>query len=250
MISKICLTALTIGLVSGVIVPIPSTLAQSQNGFNRSSAKPIVFKPPKDRAPKNTNGAATRDGKTCLSDSSQTGKLTVPILPRSHYGLTLSSRPEFLVYKTKTTAKQMLFSLRSEDGEQVYQAFLPLPAETGVVSINMPGDAPELAANKKYKWTMAIICGKALRPDSPTIEGWIQYMPKSPALSAKLQASTPFDRIVLYGENGIWYDMVSDLNKLRRASPENQSLTKVWEQLLQDNGLQAIEPISLLKKGY
>jgi Domain of Unknown Function (DUF928) len=250
MIPKICLAALTIGLISGVLAPIPFSLAQSQRGFNRPSARPIVFKPPKDGAPKNTNGAATRDGKTCLSDSSQTGKLTVPILPRSHYGLTLSSRPEFLIYKIKTSAKQMLFSLKSEDGEQVYQAFLPLPSETGVVSINMPDDAPELAANKKYKWTMAIICGKALRPDSPTIEGWIQYIPKSPALSAKLQASTPFDRIVVYGENGIWYDMVSSLNRLRHTSPENQTLKRAWEQLLQDNGLQAVEPISFIQEGY
>lgn len=250
MIHKVCLAALTIGLIAVPLAPIPFSMAQSQRGFNRPSSKPIVFKPPKDGAPKTTNGAATRDGKTCLSDPSQEGKLTVPILPQTHYGLTLSSRPELLVYKTKTSAKQMLFSLKSEEGEQVFQAFMPLPTETGVVSINIPKEAPELIANKKYKWTMAIICGKALRPDSPTIEGWIQHIPKSPTLSAKLQASTPFDRIVLYGENGIWYDMVSDLNRLRRASPENETLTRAWERLLQDNGLQAVEPISFIKKGY
>ncbi len=250
MIHKICLAALTIGLISVPLAPIPFSMAQSQRGFNRPSSKPIIFKPPNDGAPKTTNGAATRDGKTCLSDPSQDGKLTVAILPQAHYGLTLSSRPEFLIYKTKTLAKQILFSLKSEDGEQVFQAFMPLPSETGIVSINMPAEAPELVANKKYKWTMAIVCGKALRPDSPTIEGWIQYIPKSPTLAAKLQALTPLDRIVLYGENGIWYDMVSDLNRLRRASPDNQTLTRAWEQLLQDNGLQAIEPISFIQKGY
>lgn len=247
---KICLAALTIGLISGAIAPIPNSLAQSKRDSNRSTSRTIVFKPPKDGAPKITNGAATRDGKTCLSDSSQNKRLTVAILPQTHYGLTISSRPEFLLYKTKTSAKQMLFSLKNEEGEQIYQAFLPLPAETGVVAIDMPSDAPELTINKKYKWTMAIICGKTLRPDSPTIEGWIQRIPKSQALTAQLQTSTPFDQIALYGENGIWYDMVSNLNRLRQASPENQALTKAWEQLLKDNGLQAIEPISLLKQGF
>lgn len=241
MISKTCyLTTLVIALLSVSFGSIPHSLAQNTRERNRSTSGTVIFKPPKDKAPKTTSAAGTRDGHTCISNS-------FPILPQTNYGLTISGRPEFLIYKPKTSDKRMLFSLKNEDGEQVYQTFLPLPSETGIVAINMPSEAPELLANKKYKWTMAIICGKTLKPDSPIIEGWIQRIPESSTLSAKLQASTPFERIVLYGENGIWYDMVSNLNKLRQASLENQTLTKAWEQLLKDNGLQIVQSIPLLK---
>ena len=149
------------------------------------------------------------------------------------------------IYKNKTSAKQMLFSLRDDAGEQIYQTFLPVPSVSGVVAISMPEEAPELTVNKKYKWTVAIICGKSLRPDSPTIEGWIQRVPESSSLTSKLQSANPLEKIALYGENGLWYDLVSSLNKLRIASPSDQYLSKAWEELIKDNGIKSIERTSL-----
>jgi hypothetical protein len=247
MFSKISPAIVIIGLMPILFGPSTFSQAQTPKIPNRGSNKAIIFKPPKEGVPKSTNGAATRDGKTCLSDSTQNGKNTIPILPQNRYGLTLSARPEFLIYKATSPAKEILFSLQSEDDVQVYQAFLPLPTATGVVSIRMPNDAPELIENNKYRWTMAIICGKTLRPDSPTIGGWIQRIPKSPLLSAQLKTATLLDQVALYGENGIWYDMVSTLNKLQRTSPDNQVLSKVWNQLLKDNGMQEIEAPPLNK---
>lgn len=212
-------------------------------------AQTINFKPPSGGAPKTTTGAATRD-QSCLIDASEPNKKplqTLPILPQSNYGLTVSSRPEFLIFKTKSTAKQMFLSLESEDGEQVYQTFLPLPSEVGFVTINFPSQAPEMIVNKKYKWTMTFICGKALRPDSPAITGWIHRIPQSQMLTAKLQTASPVDRVVIYGENGIWYDMINELNKLQKQTPNNQLLSRAWDKLLKDHVVQPSESITLAK---
>ncbi len=210
-----------------------------------AQTRTISFKPPKSGAPKTTTGAATRDGQTCLNDSSQANNQTLPILPRSNYGLTISSRPEFLIFKTKSSAQKIFFSLESEDGEQAFQTFVPLSSsDAGFVTINFPNDAPDLIANKKYKWTMTFICGKALRPDSPAITGWIQHTPKSQILATKLQAASAFDRVVIYGENGIWYDMINELNGLRRKSPNNQTLSESWEKLLKEHVIQSSESVS------
>ncbi|BBC25483.1 DUF928 domain-containing protein [Pseudanabaena sp. ABRG5-3] len=245
MIHKIFLTFLAFSLVPFSVISIPNL---DQSSLAQSTSTNISFKPPKQGTPKTTTGAATRDGQTCLNDPSQNKVTTQAILPATNYGLTLSSRPEFLISKAKMTAKRMLFSLKGEDGELVYQTFLPFPSETGIVAIKMPSDAPELVANKTYKWTMVVICGKFLRPDSPAIEGWIQRISKSPALEAKLHSSSPLEKVAVYGENGIWYDMVSDLNRLRRGtSPENQAISKAWEQLLKDQGIQSVEPIARIK---
>lgn len=227
------------------VVSIPNLDSQS---FANPALEVISFKPPKQGTPRTTTGAATRDGKTCLNDLSKSDIQTIAILPQSNFGLTVSSHPEFLIYKAQTSAKQMLFSLKSDDGELVYQSFLPFPSETGIVAIKMPSDAPELVANKTYKWTMVFICGKSLRPDSPAIEGWIQRTPKSPTLASKLQSSSPLEKVALYGEHGIWYDMVSDLHRLRREkSADVQVISKTWGKLLKDQGIQPVEPIARIK---
>lgn len=228
MLKKLLSATLTITLLSLTFGSIPHSLAKG---------KKIVFNPPTSGAPKDTTGAATRDGQTCLNSSSQTTKQVVPILPPSNYGLTISSRPEYLIYKDKISAKQMLFSLKDENGEQIYQTFLELPSEAGIFNIKIPSESPELVVNKKYHWIMVFVCGKSLRPDSPNIEGWVQRIPKSQDLEAKLQSSSAFDRLIIYGEKGIWYDLVSDLNRLRLDSPGNQALLQDWESLLKSQNL-------------
>lgn len=234
MIPKICLSTLTAMLLPLAFTP-QIVMAQTIN-----------FKPPSGGAPKTTTGAATRD-QSCLVDSSQPNKKTLPILPQSNYGLTISSRPEFLIFKTKSTAKQIFLSLESEDSEQVYQTFLPLPADAGFVKINYPSQAPDLVVNKKYKWTMTFICGKALRPDSPAIAGWIQRTPQTQSLATKLSKASPINRVAIYGENGIWYDMISELYRLQKQTPNNPTLSKAWEKLLKDHVVQSSESVTLAK---
>ena len=241
--SDYCRGYLKASVAIAAIVAVPMVISFAAPSLAQS--KKVVFKPPSGSAPKTTTGAATRDIGSCLRDSSSDSKKTMAILPQSRYGLTIASHPELLIYKNKTSAKQMLFSLRDDAGEQVYQTFLPVPSVSGVVAISMPEEAPELTVNKKYKWTVAIICGKSLRPDSPTIEGWIQRVPESSSLTSKLQSANPLEKIALYGENGLWYDLVSSLNKLRIASPSDQYLSKAWEELIKDNGIKSVERTSL-----
>jgi len=241
--SNYCRDYLKVSVAIASIIAVPMMISFVAPSLAQN--KKVVFNPPSGSAPKTTTGAATRDVGSCLRDSSRNSKETTAILPQSQYGLTIASRPELLIYKNKTSAKQMLFSLKDDSGEQVYQTFMPVPPVSGVLAIAMPKEAPELMVNKKYKWTVAVICGKSLRPDSPTIEGWIQRVPESSALASKLQSANPLEKIALYGENGLWYDLVSSLNKLRIASPSDQYLSNAWEKLIKDNGIKSVERTSL-----
>jgi hypothetical protein len=245
-----CIAIAAVALISSALVSIPSSLAQSQRKVNRLPAKAIVFQPPREGAPKVTTGAATRNGGACASNASLDRALSVlPILPpQTQYGLTFASRPTFLAYvPPATSAKQMFFSLKSADGDQIYQTFLPLTSDQGLVAVSLPSAAPELAVDRNYKWSMAIVCGQALRPDSPRIEGWVKRVARSSEISTKLQTLTPLDRVALYGQYGIWYDMMGDLNLLRRTSPNDQIVSSAWQQLLKDNGLQEVVSISIPK---
>lgn len=225
---KICFTALAIGLILESALSAPSSLA----------GKKVIFKPPTTPAPRTTVGGATRGGK-CGDIASQTNLGITPILPQTHHGLTLAPRPTFLVYFPTSSSKQIFFSIKSEDGEQEYQTYLPTPSETRIVAIQLPNVAPDLIVDKKYKWSLSMVCGLALRPSDPTVGGWVQRIATPQELSAQLKTSNPIAQITLYGEQGIWYDMISSLLALRKPS-DNQALNSIWEQLLSEQGLQKL----------
>jgi hypothetical protein len=94
---------------------------------------------------------------------------------------------------------------------------------------------------------MTFICGKALRPDSPAIAGWIQRTPQTQALATKLSTASPINRVAIYGENGIWYDMISELYRLQKQTPNNPTLSKAWDKLLKDHVVQTSESVTLAK---
>jgi hypothetical protein len=66
-------------------------------------------------------------------------------------------------------------------------------------------------------------------------------------LTTKLKSASPVDRIVIYGENGIWYDMIKELNRLQKQNPSNQTLSKAWNKLIKDHVVQSSESATQTK---
>jgi hypothetical protein len=52
---------------------------------------------------------------------------------------------------------------------------------------------------------------------------------------------------VIYGENGIWYDMIKELNRLQKQNPSNQTLSKAWNKLIKDHVVQSSESATQTK---
>lgn len=66
-------------------------------------------------------------------------------------------------------AKQVFFSLRDANNNTVYQGFTPV--KNSQVSIAGNAFAGVDLQQNSYTWSMAVICGRALRPDSPVFRG-------------------------------------------------------------------------------
>jgi Domain of Unknown Function (DUF928) len=200
----------------------------------------VTFRPPAGDAPKTSSGGASRDGSSCgLASKSNKGTPITPLMPTANIGLTMAERPTIMVYLPATSAKKAFFSIQDEDTNQHYQTTLYLPQEAGVMEVSLPDSAPALKTGKNYKWSLVMICSEDLEPDSPSVSGWIRRVQGYRALTASLESVSQL------AKDGVWYDSLSTLAKLRRSQPNDQNLTASWQQLLNSAGLEAIaqEPL-------
>ena len=196
--------------------------------------------PPGKGVPKGTAGGGSRPSQqACLKPAHQTAKL-VALSPTQQLGLTLVDRPNFLIYLPSTTAQTLELSLFDRQQNGIYQTTLPVPATSGLVSIQLPATAPKLNRNHPYAWSIALICNPQDRTEDWVVRGWIQRADLQPQLARNLAQASAIDRIKLFAEQGFWYEAVSRLLELRQQTPNDPKLVAMWQELLKSAGLDTI----------
>ncbi|MCG8363601.1 MAG: DUF928 domain-containing protein [Pseudanabaenales cyanobacterium] len=202
----------------------------------RSLTGGVNFVPPADDgAPEYTAGGASRG--RCPGEVAY----ATPLTRNSHYGLTASTRPSIFLHIPQTTVQEVFFSLKDEDNNHLFQTRFAIPSNSGVVRFDLPDTAPELSPDTEYKWSFVLLCNNRLRPDSPRIEGWVQFK-QDPNLMEQAAAMDFLERAILYGEQGIWFDTLTALAELRQLQTQEPT---TWTEFLESAGLTAIatEPL-------
>jgi Domain of Unknown Function (DUF928) len=213
------------------------------------AANAVSFSTPKGNpgAPRQeTTGGASRNGVACMSQGIPSGVFTA-LLPNNNMGLTVSPRPTFFVYVTKTTAKQASFSLQDAGGNLVYRTKIYLPQSGGTLEISLPETVKPLEIGTSYKWVVEIHCLADMDPDNPLVEGWVRRTEINPTLANKLAAAkTPLELAVAYSQEGIWYEALANLVQARKSQPDDTTLARNWEEFLNSVGLEEIAAQAVL----
>ncbi len=225
----------------------PSNRVPGKLNLPSSLIAQVTFDPPGPGEPDDSAGGASRDGGKCTQEAERLSPSVTPLRPANQQGLTVAERPTFFVYVPETSAKKSFFTLKDKTEDYYYQATLPLPQSSGIVSFQLPSEAPALTVGKSYAWTFVTICGQKLAVDDPSVGGQIQRIEPNPHLTNQLKNVSPLERAALYGAKGIWYDTVATLAELKRSQPHNSTLAATWENLLKSVGLEAIATQPLLK---
>ncbi len=223
-------------IAATAVKPIPSRTLISQ-----------TFEPPGSGKPDDTAGGASRGGGQCPDATGATSPTNMRLKPVIQSGLTVAERPTFFVYVPPTSAEKALFVLKDETEDYFYQKTISIPRTAGIVSVKLPEDAPAIKIGKTYQWSLIMMCGQAIKPDSPTVQGQIQRVEPNAELMRQLNQSSPQERAALYWKNGILYDTLSCLAEQRQAQPNDSSLVALWEKLLKSVGLEAIATKPLLQ---
>jgi hypothetical protein len=238
---------------------VPGTVQSSNRRSDRTSPliAQIFFKPPPGE-PRTDRGAGSRDNRQCPQDATTdatadatttqaAGKPTfTALVPSNDDNLTWSARPTFWVYVPKTSARQVVLSIKQ--GNQFHsQRFLPITGESGIIGIRA-ADATPLDVGKSYQWAIVLVCGDRPNPNDPVVTGWVRREQPMESLSSQsLSSQTALQQAARYSERGVWYDALTTLAEAKRSQPNNPEFAKTWTDFLSQSavGLGAIatEPL-------
>ncbi len=250
---KFATFSLALPLAFGISIHLPATLrAMSQLPSNQGLPNTWgAYEPdPNIGKPGRREGGGSRG--PCVKNSPNY-QLT-SLVPANNFGTTLAEYPTFFVYVPTIEEEekpQLEFALKTENDRVIYKTNFTIARSPGIVSVSLPANLPRLEENKNYKWSFTLICN----PEDPSdksgnswVEGSIRRVRLSPTIVQQLEGvALPRDRVVAYWTAGIWFDALSTLAELRRATPSDPTLEKDWKNLLQSVGLETIASEPLLQ---
>jgi hypothetical protein len=139
-------------------------------------------------------------------------------------------------------ATKAAFSLKDQNNNDIYQTNLAISDQQGIVSVEIPKDTPPLKVGQTYRWSFGVICNAETNqePKVVFVTGEIKRTEPDATLTAKLHAAKPLEQAKIYAENGIWFESLATLAKLRQTQPTDSNLTQEWKQLLESVGLETI----------
>lgn len=223
--------------------PQPSPSRSPTPSNQRTAATPIRFSLPPEGAPGYRGDAATRDN--CNGEKSR----LIALVPGTNLGLTIAERPTFWFYvseQVKSTTP-VEFMLVDDQENTVYKDSFEVTVSPGIIGIKLPQNVSALEIGKRYHWTLSVVCNPGNSRETANVDGEVWRVDK-PGLQQKLDGVSGRDRILLYAENGLWYDTLTNLIELRRQNSQDAQLAKDLEDLLRqspDIGLDKIanEPV-------
>lgn len=212
-----------------------STLNSQQLGMMWNS-----FQPPEQGVPGRREGGGTR-GSNCPTS-------TTALIPKSTMGRTVSAKPTFFYYVPIALNKTVQFELADERDKTIYKkSFQMVTNRAGIVSVSLgqDGNSPVLEVGKNYHWYFTIKCSTENSQDDVLVSGWINRTALAPALKTELDRSSERDRLSILTQQGIWYEYLATLAKLRLSSPSDASLALKWSDMLSSVELSKIsqEPL-------
>jgi hypothetical protein len=168
------------------------------------------------------------------------------LIPNSNTGITLSGYPTFLFYIPDANLEGVEgeFVLYNEKDEKIYTKNIILKEQDSdnILSVELPGSKalPPLEIGKSYYWVFSILFDKVDRSANSDVVGWIKRIEPNSELKHKLETAVVQEKPAIYAANGIWYEALSSLAKLRCSAPNNVTLASDWQSLLQQVGLPEI----------
>ena len=172
------------------------------------------------------------------------------LIPSSNIGLTLAEYPTFFFYVPDVNLEGVEgeFILRNENDEQIYEKIVTLKASDSIISVELAASPslPPLEVGKSYYWVFTLLLDKVDRSSNTNVAGWIKRVEPDSAIKNQLATTPNKAQPAIYANNGIWYEAVTTLAKLRCASPNDSTIASDWTSLLQQVELPEIakKPLS------
>lgn len=222
-----------LSLVLGILLPTAASLAITTS---RIGIKPPVNTPmqislqfppaPKGDGPVSTAGGGTRTGDTLSASQCGIGNTKMTALVPSQNTLTVSAHPTFFIYVPESKVKTGEFVLINQQGKDVHNTMVQLPAKPSIVQIQLPKTVA-LETGSQYKWSFSITCETDGQEFIDTLKVSIQRNELNISLKNALEkAKTPLKKAEIYARENLWQDTLMIMALMRNSEPE------LWKELL------------------
>lgn len=163
------------------------------------------------------------------------------LMPATNIGKTVDGHPTFWFYVPNETSSAInaTFILLDEDQKPVLEEpiSIPLSGTPGLVSVTLPETAEKLEIDRTYHWFFEIECDADNPSENPRVDGWVERVDPIPGIEP--------DDYIAYADNGIWYNALTPLARMRQQNPQNPTLQRDWEDLLKAVGLESLADVAI-----
>jgi hypothetical protein len=206
---------------------------QKMEAKNDKQVTPRVmprYKPPRLGAPAGRVAGGTRGFGDRLP--------FVCVLAPDHTGLTVREQPTLYWFLSEPTDYPVEFTLIESWGIQpLVETALRLSAQRGVQAIRLADHGVRLQPGVEYKWFVALVPDRHHRSRDIITAGEIALVEPSDALRKRLAGADKMQAVLIYAEEGIWYDALTSLSELIEATPKDRILREQRAFLLRQIGL-------------
>lgn len=219
-------------------------LADNKESVDNSQEQKISFNLPQPPSKGIPLGRHSGGGSRSSCQNYQNLTALVPINNKIVWGKTTATHPEFLFYLPQGSAIE--FVLQDEADNYVYQTSQDIPQENqGIVRIPIPHTATPLETNHTYKWTLFLSCESGSTA-LVYVQGSIEKAVLDSSIKTQLQTASDLEKSVIYARQGIWYDAIALLARLRQDNPNDDQINRMWNELLQQVDLTAFSSQPML----
>jgi Domain of Unknown Function (DUF928) len=213
-----------------------------------SQSQPVQAKQARGRVPGRRRGGGRR-GECPAASTELTALVPVTnvvneILPETYVGSsTTAERPTLWFYVPYTLTADLTaeFVLQDAAGQDIYQissADFPASEQTpGIISVSLPATIAPLKVGEVYQWFFKLSCKTEA---FAYVQGGIERISVNPSLASQLAKASLQEQVNLYLANGLEYDAIHLLARLRRTRPTDTVINSAWINLLRSLDLEDI----------
>ncbi len=152
--------------------------------------------------------------------------------------LTVRDQPRLYWFLRKSTTHPIELTIIEDQAiYPLLERRLSAPAQPGIRTIRLADHGVHLRQGVVYKWYIAIIPDPNRRSKDILAWGAVKYIEISDELKANLSRLDKAIASNIYAAAGIWYDAFADISALIEISPQDTTLRKKRDALLEQVGL-------------